>query len=379
VNLTVTDEMGNTDFDRMTVTVKDITSPVLGTYADLSIKEDVVTILSADVYDPKNGTITDYLWEVSDSVGVQNTYDTPQSEHAFNIPGTYTVKLVVTDSSGNTAETSFAVTVSDATRPVGKAINVFGDVGDPITFDASASRDNMGITKYTWTFVDGGQPITLDGETPTHTFKNDGKVLVTLTVEDSIGNKDTITVMAEIGGEEGSSKEDESFLAKNQTPIVIIIAILIVVIMIVLGYLFLFRRVKDEGISVEAQARARIDIADDFDEDEDEEEEKDEFQEIDDEEDEGLSPIDAFEEELDERLGLLEDDSFDFGEEQGIMDTDIFTDETLQEIMYDADHDDGSSLSADGRQQIVEYECDECGGLITDEDTFCPHCGVEFE
>jgi thermitase len=58
-------------------------------------------------------------------------------------------------------------------------------VGEPVTFDASASTPNGGmIVKYEWNFSDGG---TATGKTVTHTYVNPGTHIVTLNVTDSQG------------------------------------------------------------------------------------------------------------------------------------------------------------------------------------------------
>jgi PKD repeat protein len=58
-------------------------------------------------------------------------------------------------------------------------------VGEPVTFDASASTPNGGtIVKYEWNFSDGG---TATGKIVTHTYVNPGTYIVTLNVTDSQG------------------------------------------------------------------------------------------------------------------------------------------------------------------------------------------------
>src|SRR3989442_13854055 len=64
------------------------------------------------------------------------------------------------------------------------------EAGSTVTFDGSASSDNVGIVSYAWTFTDGG-PITLTGVGPAHRFNAVGTFLVTLTVRDQVGNTAT--------------------------------------------------------------------------------------------------------------------------------------------------------------------------------------------
>ena len=71
------------------------------------------------------------------------------------------------------------------------------EMGTLVTFDGSGSIDDLMITDYEWTFVDG-VPVTLDGVLQTYRFVDPGVYKVTLKVMDGIGNSDddnvTITV-----------------------------------------------------------------------------------------------------------------------------------------------------------------------------------------
>jgi hypothetical protein len=93
---------------------------------------------------------------------------------------------------------SIALQSPDTTPPVADAgpdKTVNEDV--QIQFDGSGSTDNVGITSYVWTFVDGTAKI-LDGNIPTYTFLNPGNYLVTLNVSDAVGNWATDTVLIEV-------------------------------------------------------------------------------------------------------------------------------------------------------------------------------------
>ncbi len=63
--------------------------------------------------------------------------------------------------------------------------------GVEITFDASDSMDDVGIENWTWTFSDGGNPVTLWGEVAAYTPAGGPQDLsVTLTVQDTSGRTD---------------------------------------------------------------------------------------------------------------------------------------------------------------------------------------------
>jgi len=79
--------------------------------------------------------------------------------------------------------------IQDTTPPVAKAgPNQTITEDDPLTLDASASSDNIGIINYEWDF---GDRTTGTGMTTTHTYPNPGTYTVTLTVRDKAGNNAT--------------------------------------------------------------------------------------------------------------------------------------------------------------------------------------------
>lgn len=86
------------------------------------------------------------------------------------------------------------VGISDSVMPVAKAgSDRTADVGATMIFDASGSSDNVGIAKFLWDFGDGASAT---GLSVSHVYGKSGVFNVTLTVEDSAGNKglDRVTV-----------------------------------------------------------------------------------------------------------------------------------------------------------------------------------------
>jgi PKD repeat protein len=67
--------------------------------------------------------------------------------------------------------------------------------GDPVTFNGSASGDDVGVANHTWTFNDGASNVTLYGAMPTHSFLVPGNYTATLTVRDAALNSDTDTMV----------------------------------------------------------------------------------------------------------------------------------------------------------------------------------------
>jgi PKD repeat protein len=138
--------------------------------------------------------IIDYTWTLLD--GSLQTLDGVGPQYIFHTPGVYTANLTVTDAASNSASDTVKITVIDITSPLANA----GDdhvihEGDIVTFDGSATTDNVGIVSYSWTFNDGS-PRTLVGVNPTYQFESPGIYLITLTASDAQGNigTDTLTV-----------------------------------------------------------------------------------------------------------------------------------------------------------------------------------------
>ncbi|HET6869722.1 MAG TPA: PKD domain-containing protein [Solirubrobacteraceae bacterium] len=132
--------------------------------------------------------ITTYAWSFGD--GATGTGATPS--HVYASPGSYNVKLTVTDGAGVSSSTTQTVKVLD--QP---PIAVFGSSpavpspGQSVSFDGRGSSDPDGtIASYAWDFGDGGNGT---GATPTHSYTGAGTYTVRLTVTDHAGQKATVS------------------------------------------------------------------------------------------------------------------------------------------------------------------------------------------
>ena len=131
-------------------------------------------------------------------------------------------------------------------------------IDEKITFDASGSSDDYGIVSYVWEI----ENKIITNETFEHQFKNVGNYTVTLTVEDTYGQKDTISEVIKViveqeeeeepsndndddddsgeNGEEEEEQEEEGITDEfdiNPQTIIIIAFVIILVIFVVLHYL----------------------------------------------------------------------------------------------------------------------------------------------
>jgi len=103
--------------------------------------------------------------------------------------GEKTVYVQFKDNADLVSETYQDSIILDTIKPTADAgQNQTVKVDTTVTFNASASSDNLGIVSYEWDFGNG---VTGTGETATCTYTNKGTYTVTLTVKDAAGNEGT--------------------------------------------------------------------------------------------------------------------------------------------------------------------------------------------
>jgi PKD repeat protein len=194
VTLKVTDVAGNWGTDQLTVTVFDVTAPFADAGPDLTVAEDTVVTFDGSSSSDNVG-ISSYVWTFEDGTTSRNVI----TSHFFPEPGIYTIMLNVTDSSGNWAIDDVIVIVLDVTKPVADAgFSLTAIEGVAVGFNASLSRDNVGVVSYVWNFGDGTNET---GLAVNHTYTRSGNYTVVLTVTDLAGNNGTasiaVTVLAD--------------------------------------------------------------------------------------------------------------------------------------------------------------------------------------
>ncbi|MHA1651589.1 MAG: PKD domain-containing protein [Candidatus Helarchaeota archaeon] len=110
VTLKVSDFAGWWDTDIIWINVTDSTAPV----ANFSSVQKALIWTSIE-FDARNSTdnveIISYIWDFGD--GTILTTTNPVVTHVYSTPGTYQVKLTVTDTVNNTATTSFTIIIED--------------------------------------------------------------------------------------------------------------------------------------------------------------------------------------------------------------------------------------------------------------------------
>ncbi len=190
VQLTVTDDSGNTDIGSQSVTVSTNTGGLPKAEFVYSPTSPIVldnVHFNASASSDDDGTIVSYDWDFGDGgTGSGETID-----HRFHKAGTYQVVLTVEDNDGNTGNKAGTVTVTDNQLPTADFSYTPDppDAGDQVTFSAIKSSDPDGtIRSWAWDFGDGS---TASGETVTHIFSSAGKFWVILEVTDDRGGKGT--------------------------------------------------------------------------------------------------------------------------------------------------------------------------------------------
>ncbi len=199
VTLTVQDGAGNSDSATITVTVRDITPPVPALGGDITVDQgDTVTLDGTASSD--NVGVVDFTWTF-EYEGATVTLTGALQEHTFEVPSTYEITLSVTDGAGNVASDSIVLRVRDTIAPVPVVDgHLTAKRGEAVVLDASRSTDNVGIAKYTWTFKDGGETVTLEGERVEYTFDRAGDYDVVLSLEDADGNVATKDINVTVRG-----------------------------------------------------------------------------------------------------------------------------------------------------------------------------------
>jgi hypothetical protein len=181
VTCTATDTSGNAATATFAVTVRDTTAPALAVPAALTVEAT-----------GPDGAAVAYSAIATDAVGVASFACAPASGSTFPL-GTTTVACSAADAAGNTAATSFRVTVRDTTAPA------FTDVPADVTVEeTSATGTAVDYVPPTATdAVDGAVPVACSPP-PGSTFAP-GETTVTCTAVDAHGNAGSATFVVTVG------------------------------------------------------------------------------------------------------------------------------------------------------------------------------------
>lgn len=196
VTLRVKDSQGITDKKIVKLTVKSLAADI-----ELVPEEGNVNTefrFRGEESRSDDGIITDYEWQINDSSG--HTVATSQQEnffHTFDSPGTYTVELLVTDSTGAKDKAVSELKIFSR-KPIASFDYTIPELSHPnrFEFDASSSYDPDQGDKvsYSWDFDGDGQFEIVNGEEirVSHQYIRTGTFKVNLQVEDFFGQRASI-------------------------------------------------------------------------------------------------------------------------------------------------------------------------------------------
>ncbi|MCP5049202.1 MAG: PKD domain-containing protein, partial [bacterium] len=138
-------------------------------------------------------TSDSYYWDFGDgqtSRLVNPVYDFPNT----TAPTVYNVLLIVTDTNGQTGEVIKPVTIGNVDNVPPVAAFSYEpqapQAGDTVQFLSESTDDDGTIVSHQWEFGDGGSSTNAN---PSHTYKDSGNYVVTLTVTDNQGGTGAIS------------------------------------------------------------------------------------------------------------------------------------------------------------------------------------------
>ncbi len=157
---------------------------------------DISVTVDGSASSDTDGDVLSYSWDFGDgSMGSGANVN-----HIYELPGTYTITLTVSDgiaSSQATSSATIAVGNNGNAVPVANPGGIYESIkGGVITFDGSGSSDADGdVLTYLWDFGDG---TTATGVNPVHSYAAAGVYTVTLIVNDGLVSSVAATTKANI-------------------------------------------------------------------------------------------------------------------------------------------------------------------------------------
>ncbi|MEE9151595.1 MAG: PKD domain-containing protein, partial [Thermoplasmata archaeon] len=193
LDVTLYDGNGGFDFLNFTITVNDISPPIVNAGADDTTDEDTSYTFDGSASIDNSGQISNYTWYFGDGeigYGVSPT-------HIYTTKSIYLVFLVVRDASGNEGYNTLELTVLNPAPVAVTGLDKTANEGENVNFDASGSydttSDNSSLT-YLWDFDGDGEFDDGMGVISSFVWYDEGVYTITLKVIDDNGDYSTDTI-----------------------------------------------------------------------------------------------------------------------------------------------------------------------------------------
>jgi PKD repeat protein len=186
VTLRVTDSLGETNTDTLTVTVQN--REPIASFDHTPLEPTVFeTIQFRDNSTDPDGNVTAWEWDFGD--GTTSTLENPT--HKYEDRGIYTVTLTITDNDGGTVATIRSIATENLAPTASFRAPSTANVGEGIRFADESTDPEEGPLTHLWNFGDGSIST---AKNPIHVYDTPDAVLVTLLVTDDEGATNTATM-----------------------------------------------------------------------------------------------------------------------------------------------------------------------------------------
>lgn len=192
VTVSVDDGDGGNDSSTQSITIRNVAPVIASTSIPGTAIEGGAISLSAVATDAGTADVLSYSWDFGDG----STATGASVSHTWADDGTYTVRLRVNDDENASVSTTATVVVSNASPTITLITAGSGAEGEALPFEGAATDAGVGdALTYTWDFGDGS---TATGQTPAHTYADNGSYTVTLTVADADGGSTSATATSDV-------------------------------------------------------------------------------------------------------------------------------------------------------------------------------------
>lgn len=189
LSLSVQDSDGNTDETTLSIIVREegqapvaavTTTPAMVSGTVTGPVPLLVSFNAGTSTDPEND-IVEYDWDFDNDGTTDDSGNT--AAHTYDAVGSYTARLIVTDSVGNKDELTIPIVVTEQGIVADLVVDLTnGEVPLTVHFDASGSTYKEGsIVSYEYDFGDGSAPYTT-GSSVTYKYNNVGNYTASVTV-----------------------------------------------------------------------------------------------------------------------------------------------------------------------------------------------------